>query len=160
MFVPFDQLPESSRVWVYPANRPFYEKEVKELEARLTAFLLEWTAHGTALQASFKIAYKRFLILALDEAPHAASGCSIDASVRFIQKVEKDYDLILLDKMNVTYRQGEFFAYKPLLEFKKMVKNRAVSRDTIVFNNLVLNIKELNTLWEVPAHQSWHARFF
>jgi len=41
-----------------------------------------------------------------------------------------------------------------------MAKDKAVTRKTIVFNNLVLNKKELETLWEVPASDSWHERFF
>ena len=41
-----------------------------------------------------------------------------------------------------------------------MVKDKAVSKNTIVFNNLVTNISELNENWEVPASESWHNRFF
>ena len=62
--------------------------------------------------------------------------------------------------MNVSYKQGQFVAHKTLLDFKKMVKDKAVSKNTIVFNNLVTNIEELNENWEVPAEDSWHSRFF
>jgi len=67
--------------------------------------------------------------------------------------------VILLDKMNVSYKQGEFIAYKPLSDFKKMAKQKAVSKNTIVFNNLVNNKQEYKEHWEVPAAESWHARF-
>jgi len=160
MFVPFGTLPDSARIWIYPANRPLSEEESIKIQDKMQTFLTQWTAHGTDLQAGFKIIYKRFLVIALNEALQSASGCSIDASVRCIQEIEQEFNLTLLDKMNVTFRQGEYLAYKPLSEFKKLVKNRSVSKDTIVFNNLVLNKKELETLWEVPAQQSWHARFF
>jgi hypothetical protein len=46
------------------------------------------------------------------------------------------------------------------MDFKKMVKSKAVTENTIVFNNLVVNKEEFLTQWEVPAHQSWHARYF
>ena len=65
----------------------------------------------------------------------------------------------LMDKMNVSYKQGDFIAYKSLLDFKKMAKDKAVSKKTIVFNNLVTNIAEFNENWEVPASESWHNRF-
>ena len=61
--------------------------------------------------------------------------------------------------MNVSYKQGEFIAYKSLLDFKKMAKQNAISKKTIVFNNLVTNITEFNENWEVPASESWHSRF-
>ena len=43
---------------------------------------------------------------------------------------------------------------------KTMAKNRAVSKKTIVFNNLVQNKAEYLEHWEVPAEESWHSRFF
>jgi hypothetical protein len=41
-----------------------------------------------------------------------------------------------------------------------MAKEKAVTENTIVFNNLVNNIEEFNESWEVPAMDSWHSRFF
>ena len=66
----------------------------------------------------------------------------------------------LLDKMNVTFKLGEHIAHKPLIDFKKMVKDKAVTENTIVFNNLINTIEEFNDSWEVPALDSWHSRFF
>jgi hypothetical protein len=39
-----------------------------------------------------------------------------------------------------------------------MVKDKAVTENTIVFNNLINNIQEYRS-WEVPAIDSWHSRF-
>lgn len=160
MLVEFNTLPEHSRVWIYQANRSFSEEELTEIKQKLDTFITNWTAHGSDLNAGYDIRYKRFIILAVDQTSQSATGCSIDASVRFIQQLEQDYNLDLMDKMNVSYKQGQFVAHKTLLDFKKMVKDKAVSKNTIVFNNLVTNIGELNENWEVPAEQSWHSRFF
>jgi hypothetical protein len=89
-----------------------------------------------------------------------ASGCSIDASVAFIQNLEQKYKVDLLDKMNVTFKVGEHVAHKTLIDFKKMAKDKAVTSETIVFNNLVNNIAEFNESWETTAEDSWHGRFF
>ncbi len=159
MYVPFDNLPDSSRVWIYQAPRSFTEQELEEIKQRLEQFITQWTAHGADLKASYEMRYKRFIILALDQKMNAATGCSIDESVRFIQELEKDYDVDLLDKMNVSYKQGEFVAYKTLTDFRKMAKDKAVSPKTIVFNNLVNNKAEYLSEWEVPASESWHNRF-
>ena len=159
MYVPFDTLPESSRVWIYQANRSFTDAELEEIEPKLQAFIQQWTAHGANLKASFEMKYKRFIILALDQKMNVATGCSIDESVRFIQQLEQDYNVDLLDKMNVSYKQGDFIAYKTLTDFRKMAKDKAVSPKTIVFNNLVNNKAEYLSDWEVPASESWHKRF-
>ena len=159
MLVAFESLPDSSRVWIYQANRSFTEEELQQISNKLDLFIEKWTAHGANLKASYEIKYNRFITIALDQQLNAASGCSIDASVQFIQKLEKEYKVDLLDKMNVSYKQGEFIAYKSLADFRKMAKQKAVSPNTIVFNNLVNNKAEYLSDWEVPASESWHKRF-
>jgi len=159
MLVNFESLTETARVWIYQANRSFSEEELVEISAALDIFISKWTAHGSDLKAGYEIKYKRFIIIALDQDFASASGCSIDASVHFIQQLEKKYDVVLLDKMNVSYKQGIHIAYKPLGDFKKMAKDKAVSKNTIVFNNLVTNKYEYINNWEVPASDSWHGRF-
>ncbi len=159
MLVPFTELPDSSRVWIYQSNRSFSDLELQEITTKLESFITQWTAHGADLKASFEIKYKRFITLALDQQLNEATGCSIDSSVKFIQQLEQDYKVDLLDKMNVSYKQGEFVAYKTLTDFRKMAKERAVSKNTIVFNNLVNNKGEYLSDWEVPAEDSWHNRF-
>ncbi len=159
MLVDFNTLPEESRVWIYQANRSFSEDELQDIQSKLDIFIENWTAHGSDLQAGYTIKYKRFIVLGLNQDLNKATGCSIDASVHFIQQLEKAYNVDLMDKMNVSYKQGEFVAYKTLTDFRKMAKDKAVSKKTIVFNNLVNNIAEFNENWEVPASESWHARF-
>lgn len=159
MLVDFNTLPEESRVWIYQANRSFNEEEIEKIQSKLDIFIENWTAHGSDLQSGYLIKYKRFIVIGLNQNLNKATGCSIDASVHFIQQLEKEYDVDLMDKMNVSYKQGDFIAYKTLLDFKKMAKEKAISKNTIVFNNLVTNIAEFNENWEVPASESWHSRF-
>lgn len=159
MLVEFNTLPKESRVWIYQANRSFTDDEIAEIESKLDIFIKNWTAHGSDLNAGYLIKYKRFIVIGLNQNLNMATGCSIDASVHFIQQLEKTYNVDLMDKMNVSYKQGDFIAYKPLIDFKKMAKDKAVSKNTIVFNNLVTNIAEFNENWEVPASESWHSRF-
>jgi hypothetical protein len=160
MIVDFDVISEESRIWIYQSNRTLSPTEISEIESKIKDFLISWTAHGIDLQASFIIKYSRFIVITLNESFNIATGCSIDSSVRFIQELEIEYDISLLDKMNVSYRHGEFIAYKPLIEFKKMIKNRSISKKTIVFNNLINSKSEFLNNWEVPMEESWHNRFF
>lgn len=160
MYVPFDSLPPESRIWIYQSNRKFSDEEWATIETEVKDFIDSWSAHGTSLEASYALKYHRFIILAVNPALQPATGCSIDRSVQFIQALEQKYQVDLLDKMNVTFKLGEHIAYKPLTEFKKMVKDKAVSEKTIVFNNLVNTLEEWSYAWEIPAGESWHSRFF
>ncbi|MCJ7465394.1 MAG: ABC transporter ATPase [Maribacter sp.] len=159
MLVDFNTLSNDSRIWIYQGSRSFSKEELIDIPKALDIFIADWTAHGSDLKAGYEIRYNRFIVIGLDQSLNKASGCSIDASVHFIQALEKKYNIELLDKMNVSYKQGEFIAYKTLVEFKKMAKQKAVSKNTIVFNNLVNNKQEYLEHWEVPASESWHGRF-
>ncbi len=160
MLVPFESLPPESKIWIYQSNRKLSEDEVVEIKSKVEEFLTDWAAHGTPLSASYQMLYNRFVIIAVDSEAHAPSGCSIDSSVQMIQEIEARFGIDLLDKMNVTFKLGEHIAHKPLAEFKKMAKEKAVSANTVVFNNLVNTIEEWEESWEVPAAESWHSRFF
>lgn len=159
MLVDFSTLSDQSRVWIYQSDTAFTKDQVVQLEKDLSTFLTSWTAHGAALKAGFEVKYNRFIIIALDQSEATASGCSIDSQVRFIQAIQENIGVDLLDKMNVTYYQNDHIHYKNLVDFKKMAKDGAVGKKTIVFNNLVTNIEEYKNHWEVPAIESWHSRF-
>lgn len=160
MYIPFENLPSDSKIWIYQSNRKFSDEEFAEIEIAARQFTENWEAHNVGLESSFILKYNRFIIFAVNQEVQVATGCSIDKSVQFIQDLEKKYTVDLLDKMNVTFKNGDFVAHKTLIEFKKMAKDKAVNGSTIVFNNLVNNIEEFNDSWEVAAEDSWHSRFF
>ena len=43
---------------------------------------------------------------------------------------------------------------------KKLVKNRAVTAKTIIFDNLITNKHDFQNFWETPIAESWYNRFF
>jgi hypothetical protein len=133
--------------------------ELDLIKSKLGVFLTKWTSHNNHLEAGFEIPYNRFIVIGINQNINSASGCSIDSCVRFIKSLEIEFEISLLDKLNVTYRQGEYIEYKPLKDFKNMVKNRSVSKKTIVFNNLVETKQSYISDWEVSLSESWHRRF-
>jgi hypothetical protein len=159
MLTEFKALSADSKIWIYQSNRSFQPNEIEDITRDLETFLNAWAAHGKDLKTSYLIKYKRFIIIAVDQSESSATGCSIDRMVRFIQSLEATYNVDLLDKMNVSYKHGEYVAFKTLLDFKKMVKQKAVNADTIVFNNLVSTKQEFEEYWEVPIKESWHSKF-
>lgn len=106
MYVPFENLPEESKIWIYQSNRKFSDAEFTAIETEVREFIENWSAHSVGLEASFLLKYNRFIIIAVNQEVQQATGCSIDASVQFIQNLEKKYEVDLLDKMNVTFKLG------------------------------------------------------
>jgi tRNA U34 5-methylaminomethyl-2-thiouridine-forming methyltransferase MnmC len=93
MYVPFENLPEESRIWIYQSNRKFSDAEFSEIN-HFATFLETWAAHGTSLESSYQLKYNRFIIIAVNQDVQPATGCSIDSSVEFIQSLEQNILLI------------------------------------------------------------------
>lgn len=154
------QFSENSRVWVYQADRKLSDSEVQQIKIDLDNFATSWTAHNNQLKAKAEIRYNRFLILIVDESQSGASGCSIDKSVHFIKHLEQQFNINLLDRFNLAYREGEEVRSAPRHDFEAMLKQGSINTNTIVFNNMVQNLSELQTKWEVPFKDSWHIQLF
>ncbi len=160
MYVDFDSLQDSSRIWVYQSNRELTDDEIEQMSLKLTEFVNEWTRHGDDLKASFSIKYKHFVILAVDESFNQVSGCSIDASTHVFKNFEKEYNLDLLNKLNTAFKDGDHINIVSLADFQKYVEAEKIRPNTLVFNNMVQNKGDLKLSWEVPANKSWHSRYF
>ncbi|QMU63781.1 MAG: ABC transporter ATPase [Flavobacteriaceae bacterium] len=159
MYVPYNRLPNNARIWIYQSERMFTEEEEVFISEKAKVFIEQWTRHGENLKGSFIIKYQQFLILAVDESFATASGCSIDASVHFIQTLEQKLQLDLMDKMRISFRNQDHINVVKMPVFKEYAKTDKIRRETIVFNNTVTTKEDFETKWEVPAKESWHNRF-
>jgi hypothetical protein len=150
MLTGFESVSEESRVYYYPASRKFYPDEVPELKQKISEFCqgLE------GVQIAYQFLYDRFIVFFVSDATPLSLEQN-DLLVEFVMSLEKDYDLILLDKVNVCFKQGKFVQRKEIGEFKKMIKNRSVSAKTVVFDPMTNNKSEFLTNWEVPLSRSW-----
>lgn len=159
MFTAYSNLPDNSRVWIYQSDREFTAQEVEIITEKATNFINTWTRHGDDLKGSFTIKYNQFLVLAVDESFNNVSGCSIDSSVRFVQELEKELQIDLMNKMNITFKDNEHINLVSLSDFQRFAKAQKITPETIVFNNMVNTKGDFENQWEVPAKESWHKRF-
>lgn len=155
----FNDMPLHARVWIYQSDREIKDLEVNEINRKAAMFLMEWTSHGHLMKASLDVVYNRFIVIAVDDKAATAGGCGIDQSVKFIQRLEQDYGINLLDRMLVAYRgKDSIVQTTKLYTFEQMMEKGELNADTIVFNNLISTKEDMQTKWEVPVKKSWHAR--
>ncbi|WP_335743860.1 ABC transporter ATPase [Tenacibaculum todarodis] len=158
MFVPFENLSEEAKVWIYPSSRKFHQPEIPELEKKIEDFITDWKSDDESFKASYQLKYNRFIVFSA-EGDKPFTNADIDLQVAFIIQLQEGYKVELLDKMNVCFKQGEYVQYKDLKDFKKLVKNKAVNEKSIVFDNLITSKSEFKYYWEVPITESWYKRF-
>jgi len=158
MIVGFSTIPEESKIWVFPSNRKFYPQEISELTKSKELFLNSWTSDRNPVECSYLFRHDRFIIISANDTDYNLSLEAHDALTEFILELQNKYDVVLLDKINVCYKQGEFVQYKDLVDFKKLIKAKGVSQKTIVFNNMITVKNELKYNWEINIMDSWLGR--
>jgi len=159
---PFNQLPDHSRLWIFSADRRLTAAEAARLLPETDTFLNQWTAHKVALAAARDWRYDQFLFVAVDEATAGASGCSIDALVRFVREEESRLGVHLTDNSPVWFRArtGRVESVSRA-EFQRMAEQGDVTPRTVVFDNTVESVGALREgKWETQASNSWHGRAF
>ena len=159
MLVPFESLPSQARIWIYQSDRIMNSGQIDRINKDIENFLGRWVSHQVEVEAGFAIYHNLFLIIVVNQFRSEPSGCSIDASVHEIKRIEQDNKVILLDRMHVAYRDNTDIQIVHLSKFKNLLYNRKLSEDTIVFNNLVRTKGALDNEWEIPISQSWHRKY-
>tara|TARA_B100000941_G_C28475444_1_gene538873 strand:- start:227 stop:712 length:486 start_codon:yes stop_codon:yes gene_type:complete len=156
MILSFDKISDESRVWIFQSSHIIPQSYIESLEIKIENFLKTWTSHGNKLVVSYKIKYNLFIIIALDQSQSSASGCSIDKLVIFIKKLEEEFSVRLLDRLDISYKHNNIISVIRLDHFKRKIFEKKIDNSTIVFNNLIKLKSDLENNWEVPLANSWH----
>jgi len=152
----FQNLPDSSRIWIYNSSRPFTEDEIIIIRNDGVLFIKDWTSHGALMMAQIDVLYDRFIVLALDESAANSSGCGIDKSVRFIKNIGEKINTDLFQRTTVYFRSSENLKSVPIHEFWAMKKAGIIEEQTIIFDNTIQTLGALRSKWEIPFCESWH----
>ena len=161
MIAPISSLPDSSRIWIFAADRQLTPSESTELSSIVDVYLADWKAHGAPVQAARDIRYNQFLIIAADPQVTAPSGCSIDDMTRAIKSLSAKFSVDFFTAMKVFYRDGDSIVTTDRPGFKSLARTGVVAPDTIVFDNSITMLSELRDgKWELAAGETWVARMF
>ena len=159
-------LDDSARVWVHVASRRMTLDEAHIVQAHLDEFVAGWQAHGAPLTAQAAVVHGWMVLLAVDERPQPATGCSIDASVSTLKQVASLHpsmvDLDLFDRMAVLHRSSAENPWKrtTLSTFWAQRKAGLVGDAEQVFDTTVCTLGALKTKGVVPMGTSWHAEMW
>ena len=159
MYVSFNLLPPNAKVWIYQSDSNLSSKDVELIEKEVKLFLNNWSSHNKEIESSYEIRYNRFLIIGLNENINSASGCSIDKSVNFIKNLQSILKVNFLNRLDVAYKIGNEINTISLLEFQNMIRENKLSKDSIVYNNMIDSKKLYLNNWETTIENSWHKKY-
>jgi len=146
---------DTSRVWIYQADRRFTMQEALQIEAMLDGFVEQWNTHGTPVKGFATMFFGQFIVLMADESGATVSGCSTDSSVRLIKSIEQTFQVAIFNRQLLGFVMKDNIQLLPLAQLSYAVEHGFVTRDTLYFNNTVQTKAELQEKWMIPAGNSW-----
>jgi hypothetical protein len=159
--IPFSSLPDRSRLLIYHAGRGLDNHQLETLHSALQNFLTGWTAHRVDLAAGYEIRHDQFVLIGVDEAVEAPSGCSLDALTSFLREAGRVIDVDFFSDNDICYFDDKTVRCVSRPAFGALASQGEINAATVVFNNVVPTVGDLrNGKWEVAAGESWHARAF
>ncbi len=157
MFVEFNTMPDSSKIWIYQGSEFMSEKQVNEILDSSKKFIESWTAHQANLKASVTILENLFIVIAVDESFNQASGCSIDTKVHFIKKLESETGINFFDRLRIAFIDKDIIRIEPVNKLTSLLASNQISQDTVVFDNLVDTLGSFKNRWKTSVRNSWVA---
>jgi hypothetical protein len=154
--VPFETLPDSSRVWVFGTDRPLSDEATELLMAEVERYLAEWQAHGEPLTAAYEWRYGRLLVVGVDQRPATASGGWLEGLFRVLPALEPRLGARLVGGGRVFYRDqhGEVQSVERH-ELRTLKDSGVLHRDSAVFDTTLTDLGSLREGFERPARKSW-----
>ena len=160
-FAEFEGLPDQARVWMFGLERTLDDAETRKLEEGLNRFAATWASHKVPVKAAFKIALKRFVIVAA-ESTNGVSGCSIDDMVRNLKSLQDSVGLGA-PRGNLIFFTDDHGEVQSVdhLSFYGTVDSGQITPQTRVFDTLVQTLGQLRAgCFELPFEESWHSKTF
>jgi hypothetical protein len=154
--VPFDSLPDASRVWVFGSDRPLTEAGSAALLTGVDEYLAEWKAHGAPLTVGRQLRDERFLVVAVDQSTAGASGCSIDGLFRVLQRLEAEVGASLVGGGRVFYRDNHGAVRSASREeIAQLAQSGSIMKNSVVFDTSLTDLGAFRSGFEKPAQDSW-----
>ena len=159
-YIQFNSLPDSSRLWIFAADRKIGDAEAEMLTREMQSFCNSWLAHNSPVTGSAMMMYDQFLLVAADESTFP-TGCSTDEMMRRVRMLGETYGVEFFGMPRVQYRENGSIHSMGRNDFSEIAKSGAVTTATKVFDNTLTSLKEFREgKWELAAKDAWHARAF
>ena len=150
-------LAPNSKIFIFQADRILSSADLEFINIRLSNFISKWSSHGASLKADFFVSSPLFIVIGVDESFSELGGCSKDAMNQEIQAIGNEIKVDFFNRLNTAYLSNENeLELADMAEFKSLAKKDYITKNTLVYNNLIQYKSELENNWKVPVKDSWH----
>lgn len=154
--VPFEALPDESRVWVFGSDRALTGEDLDRLLGEVDRFLGQWKAHGVPLTCARDWRDEHLLTIGVDSTQESASGCSIDGLFRVLQAIERPLRTRLVGGGRIFFRGADGSVQTVERgRLPQLAATGAISTNSTVFDTGLTTAGDWRARFESPARDSW-----
>lgn len=159
MYIPYSELSNNNKIWVYISDRPFTEEEDAFVDDKLTQLCDNWDVHGSPLKASYVVVKSQIVVLFSDEVDNQASGCSIDSSVRGMREIGEKLNVDFFNRWNIACEKDNVINVLHVNDFKAKLKSGEMTGEDYVFKNILESKSEFESTFREKIKESNYKMF-
>ena len=133
----FDGFPINTKVWVYISSLPVNDSLLEKFNIRFKNFFSGWKSHGQMINGRFSIKNKHLLLVAANVNGSDLCGRAVDAQLRFIKELDKEFEMNLLDRNKMAYYSNEKIELFDFKDLKNLIENKQITKDTKWCNTFI-----------------------
>jgi hypothetical protein len=156
----FDLLSDDSKLWIFQSTDKIPFDIVPQLNIEINNFISTWKSHGEKVDSDYSILFDHFILILADQSHTSVGGCSQDSMMRFIQGIQQEYKLSLLDRLNVAIIEKDEISIINKDDLVTKILDGTISSKNLMFDNTIQTKQELVNSWLKSIEESWLKRFY
>ncbi len=151
----------NGKVWFFTCDRKLQNTENDQVNARLTAFIDQWTSHEQKVIAFFQSIGQQIWIVAQNGDLSEVSGCGIDKLVHFMTELGSEFgvDFFTRDVIAINAQSNDEILFCKVDQLKTKMLAKEITFSDLLLNSSIGQVKQLKTdLW-IPLDKSWVASY-
>ena len=131
----FQNLHPQSRIWLYISKEKINDITQNNISSLFKDFHKYWKSHGQPVNGQLKFIKENLLVVGADYFPNGMCGRAVDAQVRFINKVNEEFNLDLLNRTNIAFVKENSTVVHNYNNLDAVIKKGLVNKSTVYCNN-------------------------
>lgn len=132
----FDNLHPQAKIWLYLSPTKIDNDIQNNISSLFKDFVDNWKSHGLSVNGQLSFIKDNLLIVGADYFPNGMCGRAVDAQVRFVNNINEQFNLDLLNRTNIAFLKEDSIMVYNYSNLDALVMNGSVNENTIYCNTL------------------------
>ena len=132
----FDNLHPQAKIWLYLSPIKIDNDIQNNISSLFKDFVDNWKSHGLFVNGQLSFIKDNLLIVGADYFPNGMCGRAVDAQVRFVNNINEQFNLDLLNRTNIAFLKEDSITVHNYSNLDALVMNGSVNENTIYCNTL------------------------